>query len=190
MNAPTIPVAAGCRLMAVAVSVLVLAYVLAARADGQADAFRIVEPRRAVPGLRLEGIDGTVYDISRMGGKVVLVNFWATWCPPCVEELPSLQRLWDDMHPRGLEVLAVNAGEETGPVNAFLESFRPRLEFPLLLDRNGDAFSAWKLFGLPTTFVLDKQGRLAFYATGPRPMDSKRIRAQLHGLLEEDVSDQ
>ena len=169
---------------------LVLASVLTARADGQEDAFRIVEPRRTVPGLRLEGIDRTVYDISRMGGKVVLVNFWATWCPPCVEELPSLQRLWDDMHPRGLEVLAVNTGEETGPVNDFLESVRPNLEFPLLLDRNGDAFSAWKLFGLPTTFVLDKQGRLAFSATGPRPMDSKRIRAQLHGLLEEDVSDQ
>ena len=88
----------------------------------------------------------------------MVVNFWATWCPPCIEELPSIQRLWEDTRGAGLEVLAVNVGEPTERIDAFLRRFEPRLDFPVLLDPDGKAFQVWGIRGLPKTFVVDKQG--------------------------------
>lgn len=177
---------AGRGLLAVAGGVLLLA--LAARGHAQDDRLEVVDPRPAVPELRLRGIDGGVHDLAALRGRVVLVNFWATWCPPCIEELPSLQRLWDAWRRHGLEVLAVNVGEEARDVETFLAGFRPALAFPVLLDEDGDAFGAWRVFGLPTTFVVDRQGRLAYHAAGPRAMDSEPIRAQLAALFQGDMS--
>ena len=90
------------------------------------------------PALRLPQLDGSTLDLASLKGKVVLVNFWATWCPPCVEEIPSLQRLYQARKDRGLEILAVEVGDPREQVAAFLAD-KP-VRFPVLLDTDGSRF--------------------------------------------------
>ena len=118
----------------------------------------------ATPALVLRSPAGEAVDLALLRGKVVLVNFWATWCAPCVEEMPALARLRARLAPRGFEVLAVNQGEMPARVTAFAE--RTGLDLPLLLDREKAVAKAWKVRALPTTFVVDGKGRIRLYAEG------------------------
>jgi len=136
------------------------------------------------PALELNGIDGEHFDLAALDGRVVVINFWATWCPPCVAEMPSIQRMWKRLHGLGLDVLAVNVGEDTSRIENFLENFHPRLEFPILLDPEGVAFNTWNISGLPKTYVVGKKGRIIYEATGGREMDSEHIQGLLRELLE------
>jgi thiol-disulfide isomerase/thioredoxin len=106
------------------------------------------------------------------------VNFWATWCPPCRKEFPSLGRVRKLFKPAEFEVLAVNIGED--PDTVF--SFAGHTEFPVLFDRDSKAMAAWPVRGLPTTFLVDRQGRLAFRATGGREFDDPEIVAAIRQL--------
>jgi len=131
------------------------------------------------PSLGLEDIDGKGVDIMDYRGKVVLVNFWATWCPPCRKEFPSLGRVRQLFKPEEFEVLAVNVGEEAESVF----SFTGVTAFPALLDPEGRAMAAWPVKGLPTTFLVDRQGYLAYRATGGREFDDPDIVAAISALL-------
>ena len=137
------------------------------------------------PRLHLESLADDRIDLTRMADRVVVVNFWATWCPPCIEELPSMQRLWERTHADGLEVLAVNVGEPADRIRAFLADFEPTLAFPILLDPEGEAFRDWRVRGLPKTFIVNKRGRIIYEAEGGRDMDSEHIRERLRTLMEE-----
>jgi thiol-disulfide isomerase/thioredoxin len=116
------------------------------------------------PALVLRTPSGETVDLAALRGKVVLVNFWATWCAPCVEEMPALARLRARLAPRGFEVLAVNQGEMPASVTAFVE--RTGLDLPVLLDREKAVARDWKVRALPTTFVVDGKGRIRLYAEG------------------------
>lgn len=107
---------------------------------------------------------GDTVDLAKLRGKVVLVNFWATWCAPCVEEMPALARLRVRLAPRGFEVIAVNQGEMPERVNAF--TGRTGLDLPILMDRDKQAAKAWKVRALPTTFIVDAAGRIRLFAEG------------------------
>jgi thiol-disulfide isomerase/thioredoxin len=131
------------------------------------------------PTLRLPDSDDKLVDLTQYRGKVVLVNFWASWCPPCRKEFPSLGRVRKLFKPNQFEVLAVNVGED--PETAF--SFTGNTDFPVLFDRNAKAMAAWSVRGLPTTFLVDRQGRLAFAATGGREFDDPEIVATIKSLL-------
>lgn len=131
------------------------------------------------PTLRLMDIDEKRVDLAQYKGRVVLVNFWATWCPPCRKEFPSLARVKKLFKPAQFEVLAVNVGED--PDSVF--SFTGLTEFPVLFDRDSKAMAAWSVRGLPTTFLVDRQGRLAFRATGGREFDDPEIVAAIRSLL-------
>ncbi len=135
--------------------------------------------------LSLASLDGDRYDLAAMKGRVVVINFWATWCPPCIEELPSMQKLWEKTHAGGLEVLAVNLGEPPDRIREFLETFETTLEFPILLDLEGEAFQTWGVRGLPKTFVVNKRGQIVYEAEGGRDMNSEHIRGRLEKLLDE-----
>jgi thiol-disulfide isomerase/thioredoxin len=130
------------------------------------------------PTLRLRDIDDQWVDLAQFKGRVVLVNFWATWCPPCRKEFPSLDRVKKLFKPDEFEVLAVNVGED--PDTAF--SFAGNTPFPILFDRDSKAMMAWQVRGLPTTFLIDRQGRRAFAATGGREFDDPEIVALIRSL--------
>lgn len=115
------------------------------------------------PELRLTAIDGNTYDLKDYRGKVVLLNFWATWCPPCVEEIPSLGRLQKRFPSDAFSILSVDIGEEAADVEDFLQTIKA--EYPVMLDPNGSRVKDWKLRAFPTTFVLDTEGyiRMAYF---------------------------
>ena len=133
----------------------------------------------SAPTLRLEDMDGQVVDLASYRGRVVLVNFWATWCPPCRAEFPSLGRVRHLFSPSDFEVIAVNVGEEAETVFSFAGS----PEFPVLFDKNSQTMATWPVKGLPTTFLVDRQGRLALKATGGREFDDPLIVNLIKGLL-------
>ena len=133
----------------------------------------------------LEDIDGKKRRLSDLRGKVVLVNFWATWCPPCRREMPSIERLSHRLKGADFEILAVNVAENLDTVFSFTGTLDPVPTFPIVFDRDSSVLKAWPVRGLPTTFILDKQGRIAYRAVGGREFDDPAILAQLQSLLDE-----
>lgn len=126
--------------------------------------------------LALRDLAGHPHELADRRGKVVVVNCWATWCQPCREELPSLERLRDALRGRPSEVLAVNVNEGRSRVRHFLTEVPRR--FPVLLDRNGDAQRAWKVRRLPATFLLDPEGLIRYWYLGE--MDWAQPRDRRH----------
>jgi len=131
--------------------------------------------------LALKDLDGRPHDLADYRGKVVVVNFWATWCAPCRDELPSLERLRDALRGRPFEVLAVNVAEGESRVKRFLAEVPLRL--PILLDRDGDAQRAWKVRGLPATFLLDREGSIRFWYLGELDWAHPKILRTVEALL-------
>lgn len=144
-------------------SIVAAATLAASLAAGAAESLRPWTGAPAPPFV-LATPKGESVDLARLRGKVVLVNFWATWCAPCVEEMPALARLRARLAPRGFEVIAVNQGEMPARVGAFLE--RAGLDLVVAMDRDKEVARAWKVRALPTTFVLDTAGRVRLFAEG------------------------
>jgi peroxiredoxin len=120
----------------------------------------------AAPPLRLPTLDGAVVDLASFRGKVVVVNFWATWCPPCVEEMPSLEKLHRALGPEGLVVLGVSVDEDEAALRAFAQ--KVGVTFPTLRDPGGRGpTAAYRTTGYPETFVVDPQGVLLDKYIGP-----------------------
>ena len=138
----------------------------------------------AAPQLDLMGIDGKRYQLSAYQGRVVLVNFWATWCAPCIHEMPTLQKVWDKLKGRRFEILAVNLGEEEARIREFLEKFSPKLEFSILLAHDQTIMQTWKIQGLPLSYLVDSQGRWMYQALGPRDFSHPHIVSHIEDLLE------
>ena len=97
-----------------------------------------------------------------------------------------MARMWEQLSPLGLELLAVNAGEKEERIEAFLETLETPIPFPLLIDKTADVFKSWNISGLPMTYVVDKRGRIRYSADGARQMDADHIMDLLRGLLEEE----
>lgn len=135
------------------------------------------------PALALPGLDGAGHDLAALRGKVVLVNFWASWCPPCVHEMPSMQQLWQDLRGQGLEILAVNLGEKEPAMRDFVA--RHRLGFPILLDPARAAAKAWQVYAYPTSFLIDRQGRVRLAVAGGVDWNEPGVRASIRVLLDE-----
>lgn len=152
--------------------------------DSASSLISLIE-RKPAPELKLEDLDGKPLRLADLRGKVVLVNFWATWCPPCRREMPSLQRLYQSLPRERFEVLAVNVGEDDGTVFAFTGTLDPAPTFPLLLDRDSQVIRKWPVKGLPSSFVIDQQGRVALRAVGGRDFDSPAVAGQVRALIEE-----
>jgi thiol-disulfide isomerase/thioredoxin len=116
------------------------------------------------PGLVLKDLKGTTVDLADYRGKVVLVNFWATWCEPCREEMPSMQELRRRLEGRPFEILAVNLAESESKISDFLRRFP--LDFPIVLDRNSNARREWKVRVLPTSFIVAPDGGVRYSVVG------------------------
>lgn len=135
------------------------------------------------PILRLDDLDGVTRDLAGLRGKVVLLNFWATWCPPCVEEIPSMQRLYQRLHGQGLEIMAVDVGEEPAQVRGFLRD--KAVDFPVLLDPDGSALKTWKIYAFPTSLVVDRGGNIRYAVYGAFAWDADEVVNLMQGLLAE-----
>jgi thiol-disulfide isomerase/thioredoxin len=136
------------------------------------------------PALKLKDLDGTAHDLARLRGRVVLINFWATWCPPCRREMPSMERLSQALKEEAFEVLAVDVGENADTIDAFTGQLDTRPTFPILLDTASRAMQAWEVAGLPTTFLVDRRGRIVARAIGGREFDHPELIEAIRGLLE------
>lgn len=141
---------------------------------------RAVSP---APELKAHDLAGTPRTLADYRGKVVLLNFWATWCPPCQREMPSLERLRTKMAGRPLEIVAISSAETPDEVNAYLSKMK--LGFPVLLDTDSSNTRRWKVFALPTTFVLDAEGRVRHVLTGPAEWDEGEALAVAESMLAE-----
>jgi thiol-disulfide isomerase/thioredoxin len=121
--------------------------------------------------------------MEELRGKVVLVNFWASWCAECRPEMPVLERLHRELAPRGLAVIGINAREERDAVRRYASALG--LTFPLVLDPDGTINRAYGVVGLPTTFIVGRDGRAVALAIGPREWAGPPARALIQALLAE-----
>jgi thiol-disulfide isomerase/thioredoxin len=138
-------------------------------------------PGGATPPLALTALDGSLHSLADYRGRVVLVNFWATWCAPCRAEMPSIERLRRSLEREPFAVLAVNVSEDEGAVRAF--AGRVAMGFPLLLDRNGKVTRTWRARALPMTFIVGPEGRIRYQAIGGRDWAEPEIRSTLLALM-------
>lgn len=132
-----------------------------------------IAPPYTPPAFELTDIDGEIHKLSDYKGRITIVSFWASWCPPCRREMPSMERAWKQLKQYDVEFLAVNAGEDEETIFLFTADFD--LNFPLLRDPDGSVTEAWPVQGLPTTYVLNQQGDIIYQAVGGREWDSPNI---------------
>jgi peroxiredoxin len=144
-------------------------------------ALELIRPSRVqqAKAFSVPAPDGKSVKLLDLTGKVVLLNFWATWCPPCREEMPAMERLYHRYKDQGLMVLALSVDAEGAPVVLpFLKEHK--LSFPVGLDPKMAVADRYGVRALPSTFLVDRKGNLVALAIGPRQWDGKSA----HGLIE------
>jgi thiol-disulfide isomerase/thioredoxin len=134
--------------------------------------------------IQLKDVFGNTVSLSAFRGKIVFLNFWATWCPTCVVEMPSMQKLHRRFKDKNFVMVAINLHETDAQVKSFFRKFK--LSFTALLDSSGEVGSWFAVNALPTTFVLDKEGRIVGKALGPREWDSQASIALFEYLIDND----
>ena len=152
---------------------------------GASKAERELQPwkRGATPALALPDLQGRTVDLRELRGRVVLVNFWATWCEPCRDEMPSIGRLRDRLAGKPFEVLLVNFGEGTPRIEEFLR--REKLVLPVLRDADKTVAAAWRAGGLPMTFLVDARGRVRYSVFGEKDWNEGEALAAVEKLVAE-----
>jgi peroxiredoxin len=144
------------------------------------DLIRPARPKRA-DDFAVKLVQGDTLTLREQRGKAVMVNFWATWCPPCREEMPAMERLYRRHHSRGFVLLAVSVDTDASLVKPFLAEHK--LTFPVALDAKMDLANAYGVRALPASFLIDRDGNLAALALGPRAWDGNAAHALVDRLL-------
>lgn len=118
--------------------------------------------------------------LSDLEGRVVLVNFWATWCEPCESEMPAMERLYHALETEEFELLAVSIDAERAAVVAFQQEYQ--LSFPILLDRDQSVYKAYQTMGVPESLLIDRQGRVVERYVGPKEWDAREYIERVREL--------
>ena len=139
-----------------------------------------VEVGNSAPDFQLQSLDGESVSLSSLRGETVLLNFWATWCPPCRGEMPYIQGIYEDWVDRGLVILAVNIGESSSTVEDFMRS--NNLSFTVLLDTTQGVAQSYAIQYIPTTFFIDKDGIIQDKLIGPFQSE-KQIEDKLSEIM-------
>ena len=119
--------------------------------------------------------------LSSYRGKVVILNFWATWCQPCLNEMPSMETLYQRFNAQGLEILAVDIGQSASTVRQFIR--RAGYTFPVMLDSANRVSSVYQIRAIPTTYIIDREGKIIGYVLGSIMWDNQRVIAAIDALL-------
>jgi len=141
----------------------------------------VVEPRRDPADFSLTVLSGGSARLSDYKGKVVILNFWATWCPPCVAEMPSMENLYKQYKDKGVEILAVDLRENVNTVRQFINN--NGYTFPVLLDRDGRVGGLYGVEAIPTTYIIDREGKIAGRIVGSIYWDTPQVIAAIETLL-------
>lgn len=136
-----------------------------------------------IPELELSDLQGRAFHLSDVRGKVLLINFWASWCPPCVEEMPSLERLYRTLQDKGLEVVAVSVDDSPEIIERFRQEHE--LSFTILHDPGAKVSHRFQTFKYPETYIVDRQGNLVSKIIGPRDWIAPGVLLDIVALLKE-----
>lgn len=128
----------------------------------------------------LPGEDGKTYRLADFRDKLVIITFWATWCPPCRYEMPSLERAWQKLKDRNVIVLGVNVGEDADTLFEFTGSYP--MSFPIPMDREGKVVKNYPIVGLPTTYIISPAGMVTHRAVGSREWDTPALLKTLSAM--------
>lgn len=140
---------------------------------------RLEVPQRA-PSFNLIDLDNKTHTLNHFIGKPLIVNFWATWCPPCLAELPSFNRAWDKVKDQGVNMIAINIGESPTTVFDFIQG--TPIYFKVLLDQESEELNNWQMQGLPTTYILNYKGEVVYQAIGEREWDNDELLTKVLAL--------
>ena len=138
------------------------------------------------PELRLTTSNNSILDIKDFKDTVILVNFWASWCPPCVHEMPSMQRLQNSFSRDDFIIFGVNMAEEKSVISQFLKN-KVSVNFPILMDSDGTALKRWSVFAFPTSYVIDKKGQIRYSLFGSIEWDDQETISIIKNLIDEKL---
>ena len=139
--------------------------------------------QKTAPEFSLPDAQGNTVALGDYEGQVVLINFWASWCGPCREEMPLLEALHQRYEPLGFTMLGVNVEEDSALADKFLKS--TSVSFPILYDRNNEVSKLYEVIAMPSTVILDKQGTLRYVHHGYEPGYENDYQDQIRTLLRE-----
>lgn len=133
------------------------------------------------PDFTLKTLNGESVRLADLRGQVVMINFWASWCGPCRQEMPLLNKIHDDYHKAGFTLLGINLDEQTSAAKAFLKT--TPVTFPVLHDEGGKVADLYKNTAMPSSYFIDKKGKIAHLHRGYRPGEEQDYRKQIRKLL-------
>lgn len=143
---------------------------------------RPVSVSDAAPDFRLSSLEQGSISLSDYRGRIVLVNFWATWCPPCVEETPGLEKFAEQMRGQGVTVIGVSVDEDTDALKKFVSQYH--LSYPIALDFDRAVANRYGTFKFPETYILDRDGRVAEKIIGPSDWQDPRMISFVQNLIQ------
>jgi len=173
LNKPMRRAAAALALAAAVIAATGLASGIAMAADASA----------AAPAFTLDGLGGEATSLAQFKGQVVMLNFWATWCGPCQQEMPLLDQMYRKYKPAGFTLIGVNVDKEAPPVRALLA--RKPLSFPVLLDPASQVSKSYKVDEMPSTVLIDRKGNVRFIHRGYKPGDENEYQDRIRQLIRE-----
>lgn len=134
----------------------------------------------AAPDFSLKDMNGKSVTLSSFKGRIVLLNFWATWCPPCKSEMPSFNKLYKQMKARGLEVITVSSDNSINPVREYL--LKNKFDFQMLWDEKRTVVKQYRVFSMPTTFLIDRNGIIVEKFMGEYEWTDQEIKKKIEKL--------
>lgn len=143
--------------------------------------FQVFRENVEAPDFTLKNLDGDDISLSSYRGKLVFLNFWATWCGPCREEMPSMQALYDDLNEDGFEIVAVNLQESQRTVSKFID--QNGYTFPVLLDSNGKVGGTYGARSIPTSYLIDTKGNAVGFIVGSRSWTEPEVKQTFNNWL-------
>ena len=137
----------------------------------------------ALPDFTPSDMSGKAHPLSHYRGKVVMVNFCATYCGPCIKEMPLMANLKSKLAGKPFEILAIDMAEEKADVSAFMQRYKIAVNFPILLDTEGEVIEQWMVSAVPTTFIIDPQGKIRYALYGGLEWDNDEVVNTIKALL-------